>query len=266
MYRWIVGEYAPDAIKWLAAEIVKKIPSAKLSGIVGDQAHHYGYHRARSRLPANDYSVTLADDKRGPDDAASALDITFNATWQHEISRRLLTAAKARDSRLYPLREFFGSTDGKRVIGWDLVRHVAATSDDSHLWHVHFSILRRYADDRKALASILEVVVGDDVSARDVWMYDPNKDGEGGVPNLPGRADSDNNKTVTPGFALGQAWKESRTSREQSADAVAKAQEAVALVGQLRTEVTTMFAEVNEKLNQLLTQRSSLRSPRRARG
>lgn len=252
MYCWAVGEYAPDAIKWLATEITKKIPSAKLSGIIGDQDHHYGYHRARSRLPSGDYSVQLADDKRGPADAASALDISLNVEWQREISRRLLAAAKNRDERLYALREFFGSIDGKTVIGWDLVKHVAASSDDSHLWHVHFSILRRYADDAKALASILEVVVGDDVSARDVWTYDPNKDGEGGVANLPGRADSETNRTVTPGFALGQTWKESRTSREQSKTAVDKATEAVDAVAKLRCDVTTMFAEVNEKLNRLL--------------
>jgi hypothetical protein len=252
VYLYHVGEYAPDAIKWLAAEIIKSIPSAKLSGILGDPAHTYGYHRARSRLPSTDYSVRLPNDRTGPADAASALDISLNPTWQREVSRRLLTAAKSRSSNLKALREFFGSTDGKRVIGWDLAKNASSTSDDSHLWHVHLSFYRRYANDKAALAPILDVIRGDDVSARDVWTYDPNADGQGGVPNLPGRADSETNKTVTPGFALGQAWKESRTAREQSTQAVKQSADAVAQVAQLRAEVTPILTDISNKLSQLL--------------
>lgn len=158
-----MGEYAPDAIKWLYAEVRKRIGSAELSGIVGDRAHTYGYHRARSVLPSSDYSVQLDADKAGPADAASALDIKFSSADMKIVTARLLRSAKDKtDPRLDCLREFYGTLDGRTVTGWDCVEYHPSTSDDSHLWHVHLSVLRRYANDKTALAGVLSVITNAD--------------------------------------------------------------------------------------------------------
>jgi hypothetical protein len=62
---------------------------------------------------------------------------------------------------------------------------------------------------------------GDDVSAKDVWTYDPNKLGEGGVANIPGRHDFPENVTVTPSYALHDAWR--RISELQAENAALRA-------------------------------------------
>jgi hypothetical protein len=166
-------EYAPDALLWLADEIVDAIPSAEFSGIAGDPSHTYGYHRCRNVLPSSDYSVQTGPDRAGDGNAASALDISYNATWMRTITKRLLDSAKDQnDLRLNCCREFFGTLDGDTVTGWDTYYGEPSTSDDSHLWHVHISVLRKYANDRDALAGVLSVIKGDDdVSAKDLWNF-----------------------------------------------------------------------------------------------
>lgn len=164
-------EYAPAALRWLADEIVAAIPSAEFSGIVGDPAHTYGYHRARNVLPSSDYSVQTAPDRKGDGWAASAFDIKFNSTWMKIVTKRLMDSAKdPYDLRLNCMREFFGTLDGSTVVGWDTYYGHPVTSDDSHRWHVHGSVLRQYADNKTELAKVLAVIKGeDDVTAEEVW-------------------------------------------------------------------------------------------------
>ncbi|HEX4502180.1 MAG TPA: peptidoglycan-binding domain-containing protein [Scandinavium sp.] len=150
-------EYAPQAIKDLFNTVQKAIPSALMGGIVGDSAHTYGYHRGRNYVGGDDYSVQYAEDKQGDGEAASALDISWNSASDHyTVSQRLLNAAN--DSRMNPARSFFGSADGYNVIGYDYKGNYPCTSDDSHLWHVHLSILRQFCNDGPALQGIAAVI------------------------------------------------------------------------------------------------------------
>jgi hypothetical protein len=152
-------EYAPDAINQLFQAIKAGIPSALMGGVIGDSAHTYGYHRGRNYVSSSDYSVQYSEDKQGHGEAACGLDISWNKASDHYLaSQRLLNAKN--DNRMSACREFFGSTDGVRVCGWDYKGGYAVTSDSSHLWHVHLSILRKYADDYTALAPIAEVITG----------------------------------------------------------------------------------------------------------
>jgi len=152
-------EYAPNAIKHLFDTVHAAIPQAILSGIVGDSAHTYGYHRGRNYVGSNDYSVQTPPDKKGNGEAASAIDMSWSeANWQYTVSQRLLNAKN--DSRMNPIREFFGSTDGRNVCGWDYYGNYSVTSDDSHLWHVHISVLREYADNDAALQGVAQVITG----------------------------------------------------------------------------------------------------------
>ena len=154
-----MSEYAPDAIRRLFDTIHDAIPQAVLSGIVGDSAHTYGYHRGRDFLPSSDYSVQLAEDRQGDGQAASALDISWSGgDWQRIVSQRLMDAAH--DSRMSAAREFYGTTDGQTVCGWDYVYGRSGSSDSSHLWHIHLSILRQYANDPWAMDRIASVIIG----------------------------------------------------------------------------------------------------------
>ncbi|MEV0645067.1 hypothetical protein AB0I28_07360 [Phytomonospora sp. NPDC050363] len=167
-----MAEYAPEAIRWLATQIVDQIPKAVLSGIVGDSAHTYGYHRARNKLPKTDYSRQLAEDKAGDGDAASALDVTFDTKGMKLVTGRLMASAKdAADPRLNVVREFYGTVDGKKVCGWDTYYNRSATSDPSHLWHVHISFRRKFATSKSAMADVLSVILGEE-SGSDVALTD----------------------------------------------------------------------------------------------
>jgi len=152
-------EYAPAAIKHLFDTVKASIPSAVMAGIVGDSAHTYGYHRGRDFVSGNDYSVQTPPDKKGDGQAACALDISWNKASDHyTVSQRLLNAKH--DSRMNAAREFYGSTNGNTVCGWDYYYDYAVTSDDSHLWHIHLSILRQYCNDDAALQKIAQVITG----------------------------------------------------------------------------------------------------------
>lgn len=155
------SEYAPDALRGLYELIRARIPAAVLSGIVGDAAHVYGYHRARNVLPASDYSVGESPrDRAGDGWAAAALDVSLPADLMRAVSSRLMAASRAHDPRLAAVREWFGTLDGSTVTGWDLLADAPTSSDKSHLWHVHLSIHRDAATDPAALAPIADVFVG----------------------------------------------------------------------------------------------------------
>ncbi len=154
---------APTAIMHLWSDVHAAIPSAQLGGIVGDTAHSFGYHLARQDLPSSDYSVQLAPDKLGASDCASALDITLDPTLMKTVTQRLLTACQARDPRVKALREFCGTLNGVDTYPYDNYQHGSEgldSWDNSHLWHVHCSFLREYADNYAALAPIADVIAG----------------------------------------------------------------------------------------------------------
>lgn len=157
-------EYAPDAIRWLGAQAVAKL-GGEVSGVLGDSSHTYGYHRCRNVLPSSDYSVQLPADLLGDGWAASALDISFPSAVMPVVTQRLLDSAKDRnDPRLDVVREFFGTLDHSTVTGWDCVAYTPSTSDSSHLWHIHISILRQFSNDMAAMQQILSVLTGEPVS------------------------------------------------------------------------------------------------------
>jgi len=171
-------EHAPDALVWLAGQIDKMVPTAEISGIVGDRAHTYGYHRARNVLPSDDYSRQLAADRRGAGDVASALDMKYSAKWMKIVTQRLIDSAEDPDDpRMEGVREFYGTVNGTTVAGRSHDGDYAwihASSDDSHLWHVHISVLREYANNRDKMVDLLSVIKGDDdmPSVKEFWGED----------------------------------------------------------------------------------------------
>ena len=154
---------APQAIWDLFESIQHQVPSAVMSGIVGDRSHSFGYHLARNELPGTDYSVQLRRDRAGDAGSASALDVKFGPVLMRTVTARLLAAARAKDPRLSALREFCGTTDGRSTYPWDLSTGSSegvGSWDSSHLWHVHLSFYRDAANNGAALAPIAAVIGG----------------------------------------------------------------------------------------------------------
>lgn len=151
--------YAPESIRACFEAVKREIPSVQLGGIYGNWKT--GYHNSRAENPPNNYSVQRPDDKRGDAWAGSALDLTFpNPADIRQCTGRLITATKAKDPRVWCLREFFGTVDSKTVTGLDVRDNRWVTSDTSHLWHIHLSFYRLYATDKRACLGVAEVITG----------------------------------------------------------------------------------------------------------
>lgn len=162
----------PDNLWWLWRRLRELEPSSELGGIFADKS---GYHNTRDRnkqkWPGN-YSIREAADQGGPGDKAAALDWTFpdaqrgNYSTISRFTKRLLASGRDRnDPRLDGLREFYGQADSDRAVeGWDCRHLVDVTSDDSHLWHIHFSFDRDKVASvagRKVMENLLSVLAGE---------------------------------------------------------------------------------------------------------
>lgn len=166
---------AYPATKWLAAKWDAAIPSARLSGIVGDAAHARdgGYHISRQDQPSWNYSVAdYSLDRLGPSDAAAAVDMTMNTSDMIRVSRRLAAAAANKsDPRLLgKVRAFNGTFNGRSAIRIEVRQYngrgagvYSATAD--HLWHVHLEIHRRYVNSQSVMDGIYSVIRGESLSA-----------------------------------------------------------------------------------------------------
>lgn len=135
-------------------------------------ANKPGYHNSRKNLLANpdwrnDYSIRLAPDKEGPADKAAGFDWTFRTAQGGNYARiifysdRVEAAFNRRDPRLYGFREVLCQADTDlQAEGFDFVSWTRRTPDDSHLWHMHFSKLRKYINDRRSYDAMLSILSG----------------------------------------------------------------------------------------------------------
>jgi hypothetical protein len=147
-----------------------------LSGIYANKP---GYHNCRNQLPSSDYSVQKSYDQKGDGWAAGALDITLSDADMKKFTQRLIDETKKNGDKgkLKALREFFGTTNGYDVTGMDVPGQYFISSDDSHLWHVHCSSKREYANDKAAWQDVASVILGtstppeDDDMPKQIYLY-----------------------------------------------------------------------------------------------
>lgn len=165
-------EHAPQAIKDAFDRLDRERPDwhLALGGILGDrESHTYGYHRSRNWCarwstwqPRPDYSISHADDQEGNGECASALDITPQGGNAQAVMRvmtaRLIDAIDNRDPRARLIAEVYGTRNNTSVTG--RLYGAPATSDDSHLWHVHVAGRRRFVEDADAWHHIIDVILG----------------------------------------------------------------------------------------------------------
>lgn len=152
------------AIKTLYTRLTAVIPGLRFGGIYAVKP---GYHNRRDALPIGDYSVQLSVDRQGPSNLASALDLTMSTA---EMKRRTGYLRRAAlnpvDDRTSYIREFIGTLDGSTVYcliasGPGTAFHEDDSRDDSHLWHIHISFYRLYANDSRAMEALLSVLSGE---------------------------------------------------------------------------------------------------------
>jgi peptidoglycan hydrolase-like protein with peptidoglycan-binding domain len=167
-----------DAEWWLWCRLHELEPKTKLGGIVANKP---GFHAEGSYLKAQgrdhgqgnrstDYSIRDAINRKGSWlTHASALDWTFPdaqaghyATIDKYTSRLLKSALDPKDPRLdMILFEFYGQADSdKAVEGYNEYREEYASSDSSHLWHLHLSFLRSECNDFWGMWALLTVLMG----------------------------------------------------------------------------------------------------------
>lgn len=163
--------YVTDAAWWLWLRLDELEPQGALGGIYADKS---GFHntgsRNQARWPGN-YSIRDATNRRGRwwKSKASALDWTFPdaqrgvyRTIDRYTSRLVASALNASDPRLdLVLYEFYGQADNDRdVEGYNEFHERPATSDSSHLWHIHMSFLRSQCGDFWGMWALLTVLMG----------------------------------------------------------------------------------------------------------
>lgn len=161
---WWSRETIPPALAKLRSRLLNHwaLPSSAI-GIKGDYRHLRGYHRSRewvknSRYATNrSYSVSETPGNRAGGDSRwiAAMDITLPRDVLLAVCRRLDSAV--RSGKLEKVTEWYGNLNGDtRVDGYDNIRDRVASSDTSHLWHLHISFDRgRVNEDHTDLFNIL---------------------------------------------------------------------------------------------------------------
>lgn len=147
---------------WLAFK--KLCPSCQLGGIFAPKP---GYHNYFNALPGSDYSKQLPQDKvKANRNYSSAIDLTMSLENMKKYSSRLLKSGKdPKDPRGNYLREFYGNANGDQYVdGWDFQANCPSSSDSSHLWHIHISILRKHANNPRAFRALLSILKGESVA------------------------------------------------------------------------------------------------------
>lgn len=155
--------YATQTMLNAANRFEQLIASAVCSGIIGDSAHNYGYHRAASEIPSSDYSRQLPGDKNNIDvNAADAVDMSMGRSDMMTVTGRFYHSWKdANDLRLNYFREIIGTLDGMNVIYMDTQSGQQGSSDNSHLWHLHSGGLRVNVNNQHAWNAWISIAVGE---------------------------------------------------------------------------------------------------------
>jgi len=160
---WYKAEIIPPNLASLRAELLAKFNLKQDAiGIRGNPETHFrGYHRSRAFIlnsPActdRTYSINAQVNKGGDPNWVAAMDISLPHDLLLVVCKRLDVAVRA--GKCEKVLEWYGNLNGDtRVDGYDNIANEVASSDSSHLWHLHFSVARSLANaDHSDLFNIL---------------------------------------------------------------------------------------------------------------
>jgi hypothetical protein len=169
---WWTKEYEPPALAAFNSALRAHYGLTRSQcGSKGDDRHLRGGHRSRNWCLNSQYCTSRTyrnsdpRDKRGPGDALRATDLGLSGPVLWAVCRRLDAAVRA--GKLPQVAEWFGTFDGKTVVGWSNGR--SSTSDSSHLYHLHLGPWTESTDDAVFFKTLFNVITGDDMS----WTEKP---------------------------------------------------------------------------------------------
>ncbi len=152
--------------------------SWKLGGIYADKKGYHNTVNNNIQFWPNNYSIRLpldlVDSNRSK---ARAIDYTMSDSEMVLATGWMKRAAEhPLDSRLFGVKEFYGTLDNKTVFGLSKDSGSGvwrkSTADDTHLWHLHISIFTVFVNRWDILERLLSVLKGE--SFED-WQSDEMK-------------------------------------------------------------------------------------------
>jgi peptidoglycan hydrolase-like protein with peptidoglycan-binding domain/GH25 family lysozyme M1 (1,4-beta-N-acetylmuramidase) len=176
-----------DASWWFVEQFLAMHRDLALSGVYANKkGFHNTYNANVASWPGN-YSTQGVRNQRGPRDKARGYDITSrsaqagNYTVIAQFSGRLHRAGQANDPRVLGWYEYYGQIDNDLTVeGRNFQAGRDASSDPSHLWHIHLSELTEMVADYINKLGLLSVLAGEALASfRDRMMT--NWPGFGGV-------------------------------------------------------------------------------------
>lgn len=167
---WWGEEFTPSTLARLAAQLrtALRVPVDAV-GTRGDANHLRGYHRSsawvRNSIFCTDrsYSVSETVGNRQPGDSNWVCALDVGGMPQADLLAMCQRVdAAVRSGSFEKITEWYGNINGdQRVDGYDNIRNVLATSDSSHLVHLHLSFDRkRVGEDH---ADVLAMLMGADM-------------------------------------------------------------------------------------------------------
>lgn len=156
-------------LKTFAQQFEAIFRSAVCSGICGDPAHQLrgGYHISRANQSASNYSVVRPEDRpgNGPDNAASAVDMSMNQADMVLCTRRLIAVwANDRDPRRKYINAFNGWLGTGDAVRHDFVTRKVSRASSDHKWHIHLELRRLYVLSAVAYKAVLSALRGESVA------------------------------------------------------------------------------------------------------
>lgn len=165
---WWNQEIITDELKWLGGELRTSLGvGADAIGTKGNNVHLNGSHRSQDWITNSRYCTNRSYTVQSALTALqrryiAALDVTPKSNADMlAISQRIDRATRA--GELEEVIAWYGNTNNdQRVDGWDNIRNAVASSDSSHLWHLHIGFDRRVLTDMNVMRRVLAVLTGGD--------------------------------------------------------------------------------------------------------
>lgn len=156
---------------WAWEESKKIIPGVRYGGTYTPKRYYHSSVEENLARWAPNYSIRMnLDLKGGNKTKGRAIDLTMSDEQMRKRTRLLRDSAlDPNDGRLFGMREFYGTIDGRNVYG--LIKDDedgpwrSASSDSSHLWHIHAAWFAAMIANAKALAGFISVISGESLSA-----------------------------------------------------------------------------------------------------